>query len=339
MKEALFYKNRAGIVRCRLCARNCVIAEGKTGNCGVRENQGGKLFSLVFGRACSIATDPIEKKPFFHFAPKTQTLSIATVGCNFHCTFCQNAEISQPEKIFGECAEPEALIKINKSQGFSWTYTEPTVFYEYFYETAKLCKKMKKNFYHTWVTNGYTSAEAIKKASKFLNAVNVDYKGDDKFYQELCSARLEPVQNALKAYKKNKIWIEITNLLISGKNDSDEQIEEMVSWITDNIGQVPLHFSRFFPHYKLNAPITPTATLERAAAIAEKELDYVYFGNIHHEKENTFCHNCKNMLIQREGFFVVKIDLKKKGKSYRCPNCNEKIPLAGMDWTRMQTKD
>lgn len=332
MKEAMFYKAKAGNVQCRLCARNCVIADGKRGFCGVRENKNGRLYSLVFGRACSLAVDPIEKKPFFHFAPGSQTLSISTVGCNFRCIFCQNFDISQPEKIFGNFVEIEELIKINKTPGFSWTYTEPTVFYEYFYETAKLCKKMKLNYYHNWVTNGYTNPQAIKKAKLFLHAVNVDYKGNDKFYQELCSVRLEPVRKALIAYKKNKIWIEITNLIIPGYNDSDEIIKEMVSWISENLGQVPLHFSRFFPMHKLSAEITPIETLEKAASIAEKELDYVYLGNVQHEKENTYCHNCKSLLIRREGFFVVKMDLKRKNKNYRCPNCNTKIPLAGMEW-------
>jgi pyruvate formate lyase activating enzyme len=339
MKEALFYKKKKSGIECGLCARRCVIAQGAKGFCGVRTNDAGKLYSLVYGRACSIATDPIEKKPFFHFAPGTQTLSVATVGCNFKCTFCQNADISQPDRIFGECAEPEELIRANKTPGFSWTYTEPTIFYEYFFDTAKLAKKMKKNYYHAWVSNGYTNVDVIKHASKYLNAVNVDYKGNEKFYKDQCLSSIEPVRKSLKAYKKNNVWIEITNLIIPGYNDSDEQIKEMVLWIADNLGsQVPLHFSRFFPRHKLNAPITAMATLDRAVKIAEKEIDYVYIGNTEKDRQNTLCHNCKHLLIERSGFFVVKIDIKKKGKTYHCPNCNAKIPLAGMEWSSNSNK-
>jgi pyruvate formate lyase activating enzyme len=218
--------------------------------------------------------------------------------------------------------------------GFSWTYTEPTIFYEYFYETAKLCKKKKLNAYQVWVSNGYTNAEPIKKASEYLHAVNIDYKGNEKTYRQLCLATLEPVQNAMIMHKKHGVWIEITNLLIPKYNDSDEQIKEMVQWILDNLGQVPLHFSRFYPMHKmLNAETTPEKTLERAAKTAEDMgIDYVYVGNIRHEKENTYCHNCKHLLIKRSGFSVAKMDLKKKGKDYHCPNCSAKIPLAGMEW-------
>jgi pyruvate formate lyase activating enzyme len=330
MHKALFWK-KGPPLRCSLCARNCIIPEGSRGFCGVRENRKGALVSLVYAKPCSIAVDPIEKKPFYHFAPGTETLSIATVGCNFRCSFCQNFEISQTNNITTETVSPKELIAMNKTPGFSWTYTEPTVFYEYFYETARLSKK----FYHTWVSNGYTNTEPIKKASKFLNAVNVDYKGNWKTYHDLCQADIEPVQNALVAYKRYGVHLEITNLVIPGYNDKDEQIKEMVQWILDNVGQVPLHFSRFFPMHKLNAPVTPEKTLERAAAVAEKMgMDYVYVGNIRHEKENTFCHNCKHLLIKRNGYHVEKFDIVKKGKDYNCPNCATKIPLAGMEFVK-----
>ena len=334
MKEAMFYKKTDNIVHCSLCFHNCKIPPDKKGFCGVRKNIGGKLFSFVYGKACSVHVDPIEKKPLFHFAPGSQTLSIATVGCNFRCDFCQNYEISQPKEIFGENRSPKELIVMNKTPGFSWTYTEPTVFYEYFYDTAELCNKQKLDYYHMWVTNGYTTIEAINKAKKLIDAVNVDYKGNDEFYKKLCSARLEPVRAALKEYKKLGIWVEITNLLVPGYNDEDEIIKEMVDWIVDNLGQVPLHFSRFFPYHKLKADVTTIAALERAAKIAAERLDYVYIGNVRHERENTYCHNCKALLIERSGYSVVKIDLQKKGKDYHCPNCSAKIPLAGMQWSR-----
>lgn len=332
MHEAMFYKKAGGIM-CRLCPRCCKLGEGQTGLCLARKNISGKLIALTYGKPCSIALDPVEKKPLFHFAPGSQTLSVATVGCNLKCAFCQNFEISQPESVFGKDVSPEELAgMINGYPGFSWTYTEPTVFFEYFYDTAKLTRGV----YHVWVSNGYTSPGAIRKAAKFVDAVNIDYKGDAPFYNKLCLAKLEHVQESLLLYKKLRTWIEITNLIIPGQNDRPEQIKEMVSWIADNLGQVPLHFSRFFPMHKLHAPETPLKTLEKAAEIAEKQLDHVYIGNVRSEKENTYCHNCKTLLIERHGFGVSKFFLKKKGRSYRCLQCNAKIPLAGMKWSKLE---
>ena len=332
-KEAMFYKkNINNVVVCELCPRFCALAEGKTGFCRARKNIGGKLISLVYGKPCSLAVDPIEKKPLFHFAPGSRTLSVATVGCTLACKHCQNWEISQAKEVIGNDLLPEQLlkeIKQSNAQGFSWTYTEPTAFYEYFYDTANLCKKEKKDFYHVWVSNGFTCEEPIKKAAKLIDAVNIDYKGDDNFYKKVCAASLEPVREAIKIYKKLGVWIEITNLLIPGKNDSEEQIREMCSWIKD-LGNMPLHISRFFPHHKMaSVPKTDEKTLEKAVKIAEEYLDYVYIGNIRSSSENTYCPNCKNLLIERIGYFVNKIDIK-KGK---CPYCSNKIPLAGMKWS------
>ncbi len=330
--------NIANLVNCRLCSHNCKIAENNTGFCRVRKNLGGTLYSLVYGKPCSIAVDPIEKKPLFHFAPGSETLSVATQGCNFRCEFCQNWEISQPEseeEITGRDIPPEKLKElINNYPGFSWTYTEPTVFYEYFYETAKLCKDMNK--YHVWVTNGYTNEAPIKKAG--LDAVNVDYKGDEEFYKKLCSAHLEPVRKSIKAYKKLGVWIEITNLLIPGRNNQEEQIKEMVSFIAGIDKNIPLHFSAYFPRYKLDSQATTRQDLEKAAKIAEEQLNYVYIGNIAHEKGNTYCHNCKALLIKRNGY-SSEPNLVKKGKDYHCPSCSAKIPLAGMEWSPFFSKE
>ncbi len=338
----MFWKKTDSLVQCGLCSHRCKIADNGKGFCGVRKNEKNVLYSLVYGKACSVAIDPIEKKPLFHFAPGSHTLSISTVGCNFRCDFCQNFEISQPDDIFGEELPPEKIIsmfKSSKASGISWTYTEPTVFYEYFYDTARLCKKKKTNCYNVWVSNGYTTTEALEKAGKLIDAVNVDYKGDAAFYRKTCSAKLEHVQDALKTYKRLGIWLEITNLLIPGHNDKDEQIKEMVQWILDNLGQVPLHFSRFFPHHKLRADITTTEALERAARIASDiGIEYVYIGNLRHEKENTYCHNCKELLIERIGFNVTKLNLEKKGRQYHCPNCNTKTPVAGMQWASLIKK-
>jgi pyruvate formate lyase activating enzyme len=344
MKEAMFYEKLSSGVQCKLCPRNCMISDGATGFCKVRKNIRGKLYSLVFGKPCSIAIDPIEKKPLFHFAPGSECLSIATVGCNFACKFCQNFQISQPQPQTiddqrssyggGEDMPPEKLIKMNKTPGFAWTYTEPTVFYEYFYETARLSKKMKKDFYHIWVSNGYTNPEPVRKAAWLLDAINVDYKGNAETYKKLCGAALiERVQDALIAYKRAGVWIEITNLIITNHNDSPEKIKEMCQWVSDNLGQVPMHFSRYFPMHKMTEPATPLRTLEKAAEIAEGFFDFVYVGNIRSDKEHTYCPDCKKLLIKRTAFSVEELNLAKKGKDYHCAECSRKIPLAGMEWS------
>lgn len=340
MKEAYFYKKSVSGVQCQLCPHICFLKENCIGKCGVRKNLSGKMYSLVYGRPCSMAIDPIEKKPFFHFAPGSKTLSIATVGCNFSCRHCQNWEISQYPKLHGEICgdflEPERIIASAKkclAQGISWTYTEPTVFYEYFFDTAKL--DVKKTFYQTWVSNGFTNPEVIKNASKFLDAVNVDYKGDEKFYSEICGARLEPVLQAMEEYRKNGVWIEITNLLIPGFNDSNDTILEMVKWIKDNLGaETPLHFSAYHPDYKMKARSTGLEILEKAVKTADNYLKYVYIGNVSHFRENTLCPKCKNIAIRRTGFSVLEFNLERKNEEFFCTKCGEKIPIAGSKWIK-----
>ncbi len=337
MHEAMFYgKMKNSTVKCELCPRSCIIASGSRGFCRMRRNEKGVLYSMVFGRPCSTAVDPIEKKPLFHFAPGSRCLSVATVGCNFSCRFCQNWEISQAREVSGHDMPPERLVSMNSTPGFAWTYTEPTVFYEYFYETAKLCKELRRSFYHVWVSNGYTSREPIKAAAEMLDAVNVDYKGNERTYRELCNAELEHVQRALLEYKKQKIWLEITTLLIPGWNDSRGCIKNICEWISSNIGQVPMHFSRYFPMHKMGEPATPTKTLEMAAEIADGYFDFVYLGNVRSEREHTYCPNCDTLLIRRDGYVALEFNLVKKGKGYHCPECSRKIPLAGMEWSPMK---
>jgi len=335
MHEAMFYEKTDGKnVKCRLCPRNCLIAEGKTGFCGVRKNFDGKLFSLVYGRPCSIAIDPIEKKPFFHFAPGSHSLSIATVGCNFRCKFCQNWEISQEWKeVGGEYVEPEEIIKIAKNNnvdGLSYTYTEPTIFFEYAFDIMKLAKK--EGFYNTWVSNGYTSTEAIKKMAKYLDAVNVDVKGDEKFYKEMCMVYdVKPILESLKAYKKYGVWVEVTNLIIPGKNDSDRTITKVVNWVKESLGEeYPLHFSAYFPQYKYReSPPTPVKLLEKAYQIAKKAgMKYVYTGNVPgHAYESTYCPKCGTKVIERVGFSVLSY-------SNRCPKCKTEILIKGKEWVK-----
>ncbi|MFQ6020588.1 MAG: AmmeMemoRadiSam system radical SAM enzyme [Candidatus Aenigmatarchaeota archaeon] len=258
-------------------------------------------------------------------------MSICTVGCNLKCIFCQNWEISHPKEIFGEKMSPKEIIEFNNkhnSPGIAYTYTEPTIFYEYAYDIMKLAKK--QGLYNVWVSNGFTNIEPIRKIAKYLDAINVDMKGDIKFYQKLCSIPNEdPIKQALKEYKKQKVWIEITNLIIPGYNDKKEQIKNLVEWIKNNLGpDTPLHFSRFYPHYKLlNVKPTPVQTLEQAVKIAkENGMNYVYLGNVPgHKYENTYCPECNTRVIERFGISVSKLSLK-------CEKCGKEIPIFGKEW-------
>ena len=336
-KEALFYrklKGKSGLVKCELCPRLCVIAPGKTGFCRVRMNDGGVLRSLVYGRPVTIAVDPIEKKPLFHFAPGSRCLSLATVGCNLCCKFCQNASISQEYVARnGESMEAKDVVELARREGadgIAYTYTEPTVFYEYALDIMKLARRA--GLYNVWVSNGYTNPPAIKKMAKYLDAVNVDLKGDDGFYKKVCGGLgIAPVFEALKAYKREGVWIEVTNLIIPGYNDSAKSIANLVEWIGKNLGKAtPLHFSAFYPCYKLTStPATKAATLERAVAIARKKgMKWVYAGNVHGNKyESTWCWKCGSLVIKRAGFDVLSLDSD-------CPKCGERVDMKGAKWTR-----
>jgi pyruvate formate lyase activating enzyme len=337
MKEAMFYKKIKNALRCELCARNCLISEGQVGFCRVRRNVGGKLQSLVYGKIVSVGIDPIEKKPLYMFAPGTKALSMSTMGCNFRCKFCCNAAISQEWKeVQGEEYSPETMIELageKGAQGFSYTYVEPTVFYEFAYDTAKLAKR--KGFYNMWVTNGYTSTDAIKEISKYLDAVVVDFKasGNANFYREYSQLpKVEPIYDALLAYKKNKVYTEITNLLVPKVGDDMEDLTKLCRWIVDNLGEMtPFHILQFFPTYKMNGERTPLDTMESAYDVARKEgLKYVYLGNVHnHRYENTYCHNCGILLIERSILGVKRMTI---GKDLRCPNCKDCIPIKGNKW-------
>ena len=334
MKEAMFYgKGKNGAVDCKLCARLCKnIRPGKTGFCGVRKNVKGKLYSLVYGKASSMAVDPIEKKPLFHFAPGSSCLSIATVGCNFRCLHCQNWEISQGyREISGKDLEPRKIVELAKNhgvRGIAYTYTEPTVFYEYAYDTMRLAKKA--GLYNVWVSNGYTTPAAIKRMAPYLDAVNVDIKGNDKFYRKVCATPgLQPVYDALLAYKKAGVWIEVTNLVIPGYNENGHDIREMVLWVKGKLGvDTPLHFSAFYPNYKLtDVPPTPSKTLERAYEIAKKEgMRWVYLGNVPGSShESTRCWRCGKFVIKRVGYEIL-------ASGDKCPACGTEVPIAGEKW-------
>jgi pyruvate formate lyase activating enzyme len=336
MKEAMFYEKLKGNkVRCQLCAFNCLIPEGKIGICGVRKNINGKLYSLVYDKVSSANPDPIEKKPANNFSPGTCTYSIATPGCNWKCKYCQNWVISQGQ-IKGESLTPEDIIRgaeMNGCQGISYTYTEPTIFYELTYDTAKLAHE--KGFYNTYVTNGYMNPEPIKKISPYLDEATVDFKGsgDKEFLQKFSSVPgPEPIFKALKEYKKQNVFIEITDLIVPEIGDSMIKVKELVKWIIDNLGEeTPIHFLRFFPAYKVkNLPPTPIETLEKAYQIAANlGMKYVYLGNVG-EKNDTYCPECEKLLIERIGMQMVKNEI----LDGRCPFCGTEINIGGKNWIK-----
>jgi len=327
MRQALYYKKlKNNKVQCQLCPHYCAISDGKKGNCGVRQNKKGKLYSLVYGKACSASVDPIEKKPLFHFLPGHSSFSIATVGCNMHCLHCQNWEISQAKSILGKTLMPEDIVTQaveSNCKSISYTYTEPTVFYEYAIDTMKLARK--KGIKNIIVSNGFINEEPLLEWCKYLDAANIDLKGfDNIFYKKVCSARLEPVLNSLKILKEKGIWLEVTNLIIPTLNDNLDKVKKMCRWIVDNLGSdVPLHFSRFFPHYRLvDLPPTKEETLKKARDSAKKAgINYVYIGNMYVEDgENTYCPKCDELLVERKGFGVLRNNLKKS----KC-GCGESI--------------
>lgn len=329
MKEALFYKKlKDNIVQCTLCPHFCTIKPGERGNCHVRENQDGKLYSLVYGKAIATAVDPIEKKPLFHFMPGTFSYSIATVGCNFHCEFCQNSDISQPGEIYGKDLKPEEIVEAaieNDCQSISYTYTEPTIFYEYAFDTAKLARKkgLKNNF----VTNGFIAPEPLKEISPYLDAANIDLKSfNDEFYKKIIGARLQPVLDSIKLYNKLGIHLEITTLVIPGKNDSDNELTKIAEFIASIDKNIPWHVSRFHPTYKmLNASITPEKTLIKAIKLGKKAgLKYIYAGNLPgNDYESTYCPKCNAKLIDRLGYHISEINIKDK----KCIYCGEEINI------------
>ncbi len=327
LKKAMYFnKLKNNFVKCNLCRKHCIIKEGVYGDCNARKNIDGNLYSMVYGRIASLGIDPIEKKPLFHFFPGEQTLSYATSGCNFHCKFCQNWEISQqkPKNVVYEEISPEGIVNIAKNHSLniiSHTYTEPTVFYEYAFEVAE--KSNLLGMKNVFVTNGYIEYAPLKKISKFLDAANIDLKGfNEKFYRNVCGAELDEVLKSIKLYKKYKIHIELTNLVIPQKNDNFDEIKQMCEWIVKELGKnVPLHFSAFFPSYKMrsSAPTNPK-TLYKAKEIAvDSGIRYVYAGNIDAE-ENTYCYKCNHLLIKRRNFKVLLNNL----VGGRCPNCGAK---------------
>jgi len=318
------------IIQCVLCPRKCVIADGQRGLCTVRVNRDGTLYTLGYGNPVAVNIDPIEKKPFFNVLPGENAFSIAVAGCNMRCLFCQNWQISQakPDEVTAYDMPPEMVVSEaikNHCPFIVYTYTEPTVFYEYMLDISKLARsKGLKNGMHTC---GYINQEPLKELLKYMDAVNVDLKGfNEEFYQKMGAfASLEPVLNTLKIVKKEGVWLEITNLIIPGLNDDPKDIKRMCEWIRENLGEdTPVHFSRFMPSFKLqNLPPTPVSKLEEAYKIAKDAgLDYVYIGNIPgNTGENTYCPQCKKLIVGRIGYRITENNI----KDGRCKFCGKQI--------------
>lgn len=324
-------------VRCHLCHHRCVISDGKRGICAVRQNHGSTLETLVFEKVIARHVDPIEKKPLFHFLPGSLSYSIATAGCNFKCRFCQNADIAQlpadrSGMIVGDPYSPGEIVADAEKKGcasIAYTYTEPTVFFELAYETARLASD--RGIRNVFVTNGYMTPEAVEIISPYLDAANVDLKAfSDSTYRKYCGARLKPVLETLREMKSRKIFVEVTTLLIPAMNDHDDELRQLASFIANDLGpETPWHISRFHPTYRLtDRPPTPLETLLRARRIGlDAGLRYVYTGNVPGEAgENTYCYRCGELLINRTGFFIRNNSI----DNGCCPACGAEIDGIGM---------
>lgn len=335
MKEALLYeKTGNGKIKCHLCAHFCNISPGSRGICAVRENVDGTLYSLVYGKVIANNIDPIEKKPLFHFYPGSRSYSIATAGCNFKCLHCQNFEISQYPKqhkdIPGVDMTPEQIVGAAVKSGcksISYTYTEPTIFMEFAYDCARLARE--QGIKNVFVSNGFSTPEATKLMAPYLDANNIDLKGDDSFYKKIVGARLQPVLDTIKLMKDSGVWVEITTLIIPTYNDSEEFLRWTAEFIKSVDPAMPWHVTQFYPTYKLQGqPRTPVSTLKRAREIGlEAGLKYVYEGNVPGEGgENTYCPSCGGLLIERFRFTLTTL----KMKAARCLKCNTAIDGIGM---------
>ncbi|OAG27652.1 AmmeMemoRadiSam system radical SAM enzyme [Thermodesulfatator autotrophicus] len=333
MREAILYEKLPDkSVKCNLCNHHCHIQPGKYGICHVRLNENGVLYTLVYGKIIAKHVDPIEKKPLFHFLPGSRSFSIGTVGCNFQCDFCQNYEISQyprlEGKVVGETATPEGVVEAalaTACQTISYTYNEPTIFFEFALDCARLASQ--KGLKNVFVSNGYMTKEALDLIYPDLHAANIDLKAfRDEFYRKHCKARLAPVLETLKHLKSQGVWLEVTTLIIPGENDDPAELKDIACFIRDELGsETPWHVTRFYPTYKLlTRPPTPVETLKTAYEIGKKEgLKYVYTGNVPGlEAENTYCWHCGELLIERYGFMIHGFKITPEGT---CPSCGAKI--------------
>lgn len=328
MQEALFYeKTGLGEVVCRLCPANCRLKPGQTGNCRVRENIGGTLYTHVYDKVAAIGVDPVEKKPLYHYYPGRDIFSIGEVGCNMHCSFCQNHHISQcfarDFRGFHEVTAQQIVaqaLRGSSNIGIAYTYNEPVTFYEFMTDIAQIAHS--RGLKNIVVTNGYINPEPLNELIPLIDAFNIDMKAfDDSFYRKLAQARLDPVLESLKIIARSGKHLEITNLVITGLNDSPEQFDAMVKWISDELGKnIPLHISRYFPQYMLDLPPTSVDKLNQLFLHAKKYLDHVYLGNVYNgHRSSTYCPTCGELLVEREYY---RIKIVQEGFKGSCMNCN-----------------
>ena len=335
VKEAVLYeKGEDRKVHCFLCSHHCTIPDGKVGICQVRENTGGVLYTHAYGELIAQNIDPIEKKPLYHFFPGSASYSIATLGCNFQCGFCQNWQISQAKEARGlgvrsQFVAPEDLVRKATSSGtksISYTYTEPTIFFEYAYDTSRLAED--KGLVNVFVTNGFMTEEMIRMAHPYLDAANIDLKSfNDEYYRRLCKGKRDPVLRSIELMKRLDIWVEVTTLVVPGENDSANEFEQIASFLAGVDKSIPWHISRFYPQYKMEH-VDPTSmkTLSQAHTIGKQAgLRYVYLGNVG-EGNNTYCYSCNKLLIERRGFSIHKYHIKEG----RCPDCHTPVDGVGL---------
>lgn len=332
MKEALLYEKLGkNLVHCFLCAHQCRIAENEFGFCGVRQNLLGTLYSHVYAKIIASHVDPIEKKPLYHFMPGSTSFSIATIGCNFRCGFCQNWQISQENTRDGahrgekEVAAGEIVSAAldNGCKSISYTYTEPTIFFEYALDVAKAAKA--KGLYNNFVTNGFMSAECLQTIHPYLDAANVDLKAfKDESYKNVCAGKLQPVLDSIKLMKKLGIWVEVTTLVVPGFNDSKAELKDIAEFLVSTDPDIPWHLSRFHPDYKFgDRQATPERSLREAFQVARDcGLKYVYVGNVYGWGNDTLCHNCQKLLVKREIFDVLENNI----RDSLCAFCGVRIP-------------
>lgn len=326
MREAMYYQPHGQGILCSLCPKGCLIAEGRTGFCRVRKNIGNKLYTENYAACSSYALDPIEKKPLYHFYPGSLILSLGTWGCNFSCTFCQNWQIAQESPSTTELM-PERAVEVAQQYvskgniGIAYTYSEPSVWYEYVLDTAKLARKA--GLKNVLVTNGFINPEPLQALLPYIDGMNIDVKAfNSEYYHKVCAGSLEHVKQTVKLAAK-ACHVEITTLLVPGLNDEPAEITELTQWLAEINPNIPLHFSRYFPNYKMDAPPTPESTMEMAQKIADQSLNYVYLGNMNRESGNTYCPECSQLVIERSRSHNYL------NRNHNCPQCGHTINIIG----------
>ena len=328
MKECLYYEPAGERVRCTLCPLNCNIAPGKIGACKVRSNLAGQLVALTYGQVSSVHLDPIEKKPLFHFYPGSVILSLGTVGCNLSCLFCQNWTISQ-EMSGTRPLSPEQAVALAERHagnlGIAYTYNEPIIWYEYVLETTELARA--RGLKNVLVTNGFVNPEPWRRLLKTVDAVNIDVKSlSPEFYRRICKGKVEPVLESVRIAKEEGCLVEVTNLVITNWNDSEQDMRSLTDWLASMDPDIPIHFSRYHPDYKLTEPPTPLATLRRAAEIAREKLRYVYLGNVMGANgEDTLCPSCGTVVVGRSGYSITRMAV----RNGQCESCGQTVPIIG----------